>query len=245
MTATTHVVSLSASVLKHLARDPVAADRSASTSDVPAAAAVPRRGFLGRLLAAFAGSALLGRARPVAAETLGSAPGLIGEIRPWPNTLIPPGWALCQGQILPIAPNTALFSLLGTYYGGNGVSTFALPDLRGRIPLQQGQGPGLSSFSLGEMGGAESVTLSGSQLPMHTHTARGSSTTLGTGDDPTGRVVGRDPSAIPVYGASPDVNMAATSITTTGSSQPHTNLQPYLTINYIICLTGIYPQRPS
>jgi microcystin-dependent protein len=221
----------------------VAADRSAHTSDVPAPAAVPRRGFLGRLLAAFAGGALLGRARPAeAAVPAGDSSAFISEIRIFATGVVPPNWALCQGQLLPIASNTALFSLIGTFYGGNGVSTFALPDLRGRVPLQPGQGPGLSSYSLGEMGGVESVTLSLAQLPSHTHAARGS-TGYGATDDPANGVVAREQAAIPEYAASADVDMAPAAITSAGSGQPHPNMQPYLAINYIICLQGIFPSH--
>ncbi len=166
----------------------------------------------------------------------------VGEVQIFAGNYAPTGWAMCNGQLLPISQNTALFSLLGTYYGGNGTSTFALPDLRGRVPIQPGQGPGLSDRNIGEVGGTESITLTAAQIPSHTH-AIGASAANGSADSPAGRVLARATGAIPQYGATPNVDLAATAVGSTGGGQPHNNLQPYLTLNYIIALQGIYPSR--
>jgi len=169
----------------------------------------------------------------------------LGEIRMFAGTFAPVGWALCNGQLLAIAASTdteALFNLIGTTYGGDGQSTFALPDLRGRVPIHQGQGPGLAnSYVLAEMGGAESVTLTVAQLPSHTHTARGRAG-IGTSDVPANRVwaAPSEPSAL-LYGAPPNVAMASAVIQNAGGRQAHENMLPFLAINFIICLSGIFP----
>jgi microcystin-dependent protein len=163
----------------------------------------------------------------------------------------PKNWAYCNGQLLSIAQNTALFSLLGTTYGGNGIQTFGLPDLRGRIPAGTGQGTGLSNYTLGEIGGTETATLNVNNLPPHVHngnitvTPKGGS--LGDNSDPSGFNPGPIPNG---YIATPTagVAMAApvysnTVIGVSGSSQPFSLLTPYLTVNYVICLYGIYPSR--
>lgn len=150
----------------------------------------------------------------------------------------PRGWAQCNGQILPIAQNTALFSLLGTTYGGNGQTTFALPDLRSRVPVHTGQGPGLSSYDLGQQGGQESVTLNVNEMPLHQHSA------AATGAFATKNPGGQVPAPGGAYGSPPDAtNMHANMIRPAGGSQPHENVQPYLTINFCIALEGIYPSR--
>jgi microcystin-dependent protein len=164
----------------------------------------------------------------------------LGEIRPVPYNFAPDGWLFCHGQILPIAQNTALFSLLGTTYGGNGQTTFALPDLRGRVPVGEGQGPGLSAYSLGEESGVESVALNVGELPPHTHTA-GVSGAPATALSPQGTVAAN--AARTVYAAPGADELAADSITNTGSDSPHNNLQPYLGINYIIAMEGVFPPR--
>jgi microcystin-dependent protein len=168
----------------------------------------------------------------------------IAEIRMGGWNFAPRGWAFCSGQILSIAQNTALFSLLGTTYGGNGQTTFALPDLRGRTPIGEGQGPGLSPRSLGEAGGQENVTLLSTQLPAHTHAAQGVSTG-GTTTDPNGAVWassvgGRTPP--PLY-AAPGNPQSMAPTNPSGGSQPHSNLQPLLAINFVIALQGIFPSR--
>jgi microcystin-dependent protein len=154
----------------------------------------------------------------------------------------PRGWALCNGQILSIAQNTALFSLLGTTYGGNGQTTFALPNLQGRVALHAGQGAGLSERDLGEVGGEESVTLNQSQMPVHTHTL-GASGAAATTDSPANAVLARSVRAT-VYGPTPVTStLAPQSIAPAGGSQPHDNMPPYLVLNYCIALEGIFPSR--
>lgn len=155
----------------------------------------------------------------------------------------PRGWAFCQGQLLPIAQNTALFSLLGTTYGGNGQTTFALPDLRGRAPIGVGQGPGLGAHSQGAQGGSENVTLSQAQMPSHTHALRASSA-VGNQASPTGNVLANTGNLDPEYfDGAPTISMDSESIGVTGSSQPVSVMQPYLAMNYCIALQGIYPSR--
>ncbi len=170
--------------------------------------------------------------------------GYLAEIRMFAGNFAPRGWAFCQGQILSIAQNTALFSLLGTTYGGDGRTTFALPDLRSRTAVGTGQGPGLSSYTLGQAGGVESVTLIPGNLPAHSHTI-GANTGPGTSGSPAGNVMAtaQDPNrnGLSLYAAAPNASMAATGVT--GSSSPLSILQPYLAMNHIICMEGIYPSR--
>lgn len=168
----------------------------------------------------------------------------VAEIRIFPFNFAPKGWAFCSGQILPLSQNTALFSLLGTTYGGNGQSNFALPNLDGRAPMHPGQGPGLSLHDLGEMGGSETVSLLISEIPGHNHALK-ANTTAATKSTPAGnslsRVSGATPFATPP--ATPTVNLAAQSISPAGGGQPHNNMQPYLTLNFCIALQGVYPPR--
>jgi len=166
----------------------------------------------------------------------------VGEVRAFAGNFAPLGWALCNGQLLSISQNTALFSLLGTTYGGNGQTTFALPDLRGRVPIQPGQGPGLSDRQLGEVGGAENQTLTPAQIPAHGH-GFAASTANGLSDSPTGGVPARTPSAIPQYAAAANADLAAGAVGASGGDQPHNNMQPYLAVTYIIALQGIYPSH--
>jgi len=170
----------------------------------------------------------------------------VAEIRIFPFNFPPTGWAFCDGQLMPISQNTALFSLLGTVYGGDGKSTFALPDLQGSAPMQPGQGQGLSDRVLGEMSGVESITLLQSEIPLHTHT-------VNTMSDPgTLQVPGPDrvlsrPSAGNTYQTNTSANlqmMAPQSLALAGGGLPHNNMQPYLTLNFCIALQGIFPQRP-
>jgi microcystin-dependent protein len=167
----------------------------------------------------------------------------VAEIRILACNFAPTGWAMCNGQLLPISQNTALFSLLGTYYGGDGKSTFALPNLQGSAPIHQGQGNGLSLYDLGQTGGSETVTLIQSELPAHAHQASGAS-----GSGPTspanntwGTGVGRTPPPTYVDG-SPNVTMGNV-MSLAGGSQPHNNLQPYLALNFCIAMQGIFPPR--
>ena len=149
----------------------------------------------------------------------------------------PRQWAFCDGQLLPISSNSALFSILGTTYGGDGRTTFALPDLRGRVPIHQGHGPGLSDYRLGQKSGAENVTLTVAQLPSHNHSVGGSES--GATKGPENAVPGT-PGA---YSPSADVQMAASMIGNTGGNQGHPNLQPYTVVNFIIAVQGIFPSR--
>lgn len=164
----------------------------------------------------------------------------LGMIAIYGFNFAPRGWAMCNGQILPIAQNTALFSLLGTTYGGNGQTTFALPDLRSRWPLHFGQGPGLSSYDLGQSAGTETVTLTGQQIPPHQHTVAASDGDA-TSNKPEGGVLAQGNQYTNV---APNVQMAPTMIPPSGGGgQPHTNIQPYLAINFCIALEGIFPSR--
>jgi microcystin-dependent protein len=166
----------------------------------------------------------------------------VGEIRMFGFNFAPQGWAQCNGQLVPIAENPALFDLLGTAYGGDGQATFALPDMRSRVPAGQGQGPGLSAYAEGQAGGAEDVTLAAAQMPGHTHPVKASSRAADS-DRPEGRALAR--SAGHIYTAQPDTStvMNADMLAGTGGSQPHDNIQPYLAVNFCIALAGIFPSR--
>jgi microcystin-dependent protein len=172
----------------------------------------------------------------------------LAEIRIFGGNFAPTGWAQCNGQLMAISQNTALFSLLGTTYGGDGRVTFALPDLRGGTPLQQGQGPGLSYRTLGEMGGEPAVTLISQEMAMHTHLAgavsrNGDLTAPGNGV--WGQAAyGRQADAIYAVGQTPNTQMNAATSPMVGGGQPHNNMPPYLGVNFIIALQGIFPQRP-
>jgi microcystin-dependent protein len=168
-------------------------------------------------------------------ELLMSNP-FIGEIRMFAGSFAPAGWAFCAGQLIPISENDALFILLGTTYGGDGEETFALPDLRGRLPLHIGNG-----FNLGEQGGVEQVTLTTQQIPVHSHPLIASANNASTANAP-GNVLAQTPSYTPyISGVSANTAMAANAIAPVGGSQPHTNFQPYLCLSFIISLYGIYP----
>jgi microcystin-dependent protein len=169
----------------------------------------------------------------------------LGEIQLFAGNFAPKGYALCAGQILAISQNTALFSLLGTNFGGNGTSNFALPDLRGRIPISQGQGPGLTPYSVGENGGAESVTLLSNQVGAHNHTFGCGSGTKGENNTVSNEVAADEVTGTLAYSTTADstVMSAAMIAPTAGASQPHENRQPYVTVNYIIATSGIFPAR--
>ena len=167
----------------------------------------------------------------------------VAEIRIFGFTFAPRGWAFCDGQLLPISQNTALFSLLGTTYGGNGASNFALPNLQGRAGMHPGQGPGLSLHDLGETGGSETVTLLESEIPAHTH-ALSASQSDALERTPGGQLpatgIGTSQYATP----GSTTPLAAEAVAPTGGSQPHNNMQPYLALNFCIALQGVYPPRP-
>ena len=170
----------------------------------------------------------------------------VAEIRIFAFNFAPRGWAFCNGQILPISQNTALFSLLGTTYGGNGQSTFALPDMQGNAPMHPGQGQGLSLRDLGEMSGSTTVTLLVSEIPFHNHTLLANPN---AGDNlipsPTTSLASSTGGSLYVTGASnpPMAQMAFQALTPAGGSLPHNNMQPYLTLNFCIALQGVFPPR--
>lgn len=167
----------------------------------------------------------------------------VAEIRIFPFNFAPTGWAWCDGQLLPLSQNTALFSLLGTTYGGNGKSNFALPDLQGRAPMQPGQGPGLSLHDLGETGGSETVSLLESEIPAHSHTLRANVVDLADTNVVSASASFALSSGGALYQASPNANAADQALTPGGGDQPHNNLQPYLTFYFAIALQGVFPPR--
>ena len=164
----------------------------------------------------------------------------LGELRLFGFNFAPVGWAMCQGQLIGISQNTALFSLLGTMYGGDGMSTFGLPDLRGRTAVGMGQGPGLADYVQGQVGGTETVTLTAAQLPAHNHSVAASS--AATGKSPAATVPGYTADGS-TYGTTADLAMSPTMVGGGGGGQPHANLQPYLALNWCIALQGIFPSR--
>jgi microcystin-dependent protein len=169
----------------------------------------------------------------------------VAEIRIFPFNFAPKGWAWCDGQLMPLSQNTALFSLLGTTYGGNGKSNFALPDLQGRAPMHPGQGPGLSLHDLGEAGGSETVTLLQSEIPVHTHTLRASSEIGDLQGPAPPRSLARSANAT-AYQNTTNANlamMAPEALAPAGGSAPHNNMQPYLTFYFCIALQGVFPPR--
>lgn len=174
----------------------------------------------------------------------------LGEIKMVGFNYAPRGWALCNGQTLQISTNTALYALLGTQFGGDGVRTFGLPDLRSRVPIHQGQGNGLQSYAMGQFGGVESVTLQTPQMPAHTHGVTVDAT-VGSTSAPSGanlaqtENLGGDTALSSFTTGSPTspVQLSGNTITPQGGSQPHENRQPYLTVNFIIALEGIFPPR--
>lgn len=174
----------------------------------------------------------------------------LAEIRIFPFNFPPTGWAFCDGQLMPISQNTALFALLGTTYGGDGKSTFALPNLQGSAPMQPGQGQGLSLRNLGEMSGVESITLLLSEIPLHSHAAMAQGTDdVGNSTTPVNNVWakiggGRGGGGINLYHTAASGTMSFQALAPTGGGLPHNNMQPYLTLSFCIALQGIFPQRP-
>lgn len=165
----------------------------------------------------------------------------IGEIRMFGGSFAPAGWAFCAGQLLPISENDALFTLIGTTYGGDGESTFALPDLQSRVPMHMGTGAGGITYTLGESGGVENVTLTTNQIPLHSHPLL-ANTSLATLPDPVNSVLAQSRTAsIDLYVEDSPNGAMANVISPIGGSQPHTNIQPYLAISFIISLFGVFP----
>lgn len=164
----------------------------------------------------------------------------VGQLALVPYNFAPSGWALCNGQLLSIQQNVALFSLLGTNFGGDGKSTFALPDLRGRVPISSGQGPGLTNYNLGDKGGLEQVVLSAAQMPAHTHALQVHN---GKSDktNPVGNLLANGPA---YSDEAPNGSASPAAVATAGANAAHENRQPYLTLNWIISLFGVFPSRP-
>ena len=161
----------------------------------------------------------------------------VGEIRMFAGNFAPAGWMFCDGQLLPISEYETLFNLIGTTYGGDGQSTFALPNLRGRLPIHQGSG-----FTLAETGGVETITLTMSQIPAHTHPLL-ASTDTGVDSNPANHSLAASPAIAAYYDGSPSTAMSANSVRPVGGSQPHNNFQPYLCVDFIISLFGIFPSQ--
>jgi microcystin-dependent protein len=167
----------------------------------------------------------------------------IGEIRMFGGNFPPAGWAFCDGQLMPISQNDTLFNLIGTTYGGDGQETFAMPDLQGRIPLHQGQGPGISqNYQMGEKGGVESVTITTNTTPIHSHAFLASGDAA---DNPNvgGNIMATAPQLQWLYGANATTPFNGQSISTIGGSQPHENMMPFLVVSFIISLFGIFPSQ--
>ena len=166
----------------------------------------------------------------------------VGEIRMFAGKFAPRGWAYCDGQLLAVSQNDALFSLLGTIYGGDGRTTFGIPDLRGRIPIHAGSGPGLSPRRLGAKAGSENETLIVNQLPSHTHALKGTND-IANESSPAGHVPAQTGTFDLYQAGAPTSAMASTMVSNVGGSRSHTNLMPFLCVNFIIALYGIYPSR--
>jgi microcystin-dependent protein len=167
----------------------------------------------------------------------------VAEIRIFPFNFAPKGWALCDGQLMPISQNTALFSLLGTTYGGDGKSNFALPDMRGNAPMHPGQGPGLSLHDLGETGGSDTVSLLQSEMPAHTH-GWTASNQAGTDQSPINEMFAGGVGGIAMYATPTSITqLNPNALPPVGGNQPHNNLMSYLTLNFCIALQGVFPPR--
>ena len=167
----------------------------------------------------------------------------IGEIRMFAGSFAPAGWAMCDGQLMPISENDAMFTLIGTTYGGDGQETFGLPNLQSRVPIHAGQGPGLSqNYQLGEMAGTESVTLTTNQIPVHTHTMLASADQAST-PNPQNSVLAETVTALTYINDSANAALNANAVTPVGGSQPHENMMQFLVITFIISLFGVFPHQ--
>lgn len=188
-------------------------------------------------LLALVGAPMLGFSEVFASDPF------LAQITMFGGNFAPRSWAMCDGQLLAISQNTALFSLLGTTYGGDGRTTFGLPDMRGRVPMHPGSGPGLTPRKLGQKFGVESVTLTAAQMPAHNHNVQASKG-AGNATSPAGNLLASAPENKQyLSGGSPNVTMGGDGTTATGGGQPHTNMQPSLCVNFIIALQGVYPSR--
>jgi microcystin-dependent protein len=167
----------------------------------------------------------------------------VGEIRMFGGNFAPAGWEFCNGQLLPISENETLFNLIGTTYGGDGQATFALPDLQGRLPVHQGTGQGLSAYVIGETGGVETVTLTTQQIPGHTHAVQAYGDQPGSAANPGGKLLAQSFNVVPFINDVPTGSFNAAAVDLVGGNQPHTNIQPYLCISFIISLFGIFPSQ--
>ena len=167
----------------------------------------------------------------------------VAEIRMFAGNFAPTGWALCNGQLLPISQNTALFSLLGTYYGGDGKSTFALPNLQGSTPVGQGQGSGLSEYFLGQQGGSQFVTLLQSEMPVHNHFMTAYQDDLADVNIPSPAVILGASAGLNLYATTSNTQMNFAADSIAGASLPHNNMMPYLTVTFIIAMQGVFPPR--
>lgn len=166
----------------------------------------------------------------------------LGEIRMFGGSFAPRGWALCDGQLLKVSQHDYLFSLIGTNYGGDGRTTFALPDLRGRVPVHKGAGPGLTSRTIGQRGGAETVALTVGEMPSHSHSLYGTSSAA-AGSSGSNHILATNNTLKPYSSANPDANLAYDSIGSSGGNAAHNNMMPYQVLNYIIALVGLYPSQ--
>jgi microcystin-dependent protein len=167
----------------------------------------------------------------------------VAEVRIFPFNFAPMGWALCDGQLLPLSQNTALFSLLGTTYGGNGKSNFALPDFQGNAPMHPGQGPGLSLHDLGEIGGSDTVTLLESEIPSHQHALRADAIDQADTNTPNPNASYAQSAGGTLYQTTSNSHLSPNALAPSGGDLPHNNLQPYLTLNFNIALQGVFPPR--
>ena len=176
-------------------------------------------------------------------QPMGDSQPYVGQINIFAFSFAPTGWARCNGQLLPLTGNTALYALLGTTYGGNGSSNFALPDFQGRVPLHAGEGPGLTPYALGESGGQEGTVLLNTEIPSHTHSISVSSG-IGSTPNPSNAFLAQNAEGIGSYAASPNLFMNSAAVSITGASAAHNNMQPVLSLNFCIARQGIFPTRP-